>query len=653
MSEIKKLQEEYNNEKRKYLFDNIAIEDNVFKKVFKSNELHDNIFEFKSYFQLSMSANDIKKLSNFNVINLYNEIIDDKSEYIISYNTLNIMLFNAFFVLITTDFEEGNDLFEKYFNILRVVLLKKYLELPKDSIKIRPEYFKKMFFDNVEGEYFKNDLFLEYQNLTLNGFSLTMLIASLFDEAHDYLGFISLMEKLENKEDYKQEEVIYYINKLINILEIKSYKILNNKSILKGFLIKLYFDFLLNLNSHLNIIQQKYCKDIFSFEITTLIKSKLHYLIFNSRIKNVVSDYLLEQELLIKKVEFLNKTTYIKSNFAESEKGDLYFNSRKIDEIDLAKNKILNILDLKNVFDLKDDSLNCNLINNFETIKNNINNKIYGMENIKKFIFRNINIAKYNKNGFKINTTLLHGSPGIGKSYLLKVVAEELGLPYLYVSLNGKNSWELIGQQKSWRGAEEGLIAKFLKSNNYPKNAIIILDEIDKVQSNNTYENYYAALSKVLDENLNHEFEDNYSLEKYDLSGITFFLTANDLKVDGQGFEKNVLPDYLLNRISLLNVNDYKDYEKLEIINNFVLNKVTHNYNFNKEFKLCEDSIKYVIKQANEKGLRQAEKIIRHIYEEYIYQTDLDKEFKLDFNFVKSLVDEITDTNMNFKVGFN
>lgn len=306
-------------------------------------------------------------------------------------------------------------------------------------------------------------------------------------------------------------------------------------------------------------------------------------------------------------------------------------------------------LDLKNKKTKKIQNLNQININH---IKEVLNIKIYGQENIKTQLLKNISIAKFNKDGFKIQPTLFTGSPGVGKSYLLKTIAEELNIPYLYICLNGMSSWTLTGMDKGWRGSREGEIAKFIKDNNYPKNAIIILDEIDKVLLSE-YDNFYASLSLILDENLNKNFKDLFTFESFDLSGFTFFMTSNNLKNNGVGFSNNILPDYLISRINNVFFPDYTRKEKEVIIKNFVLKKVFEKYNFDySKFELSSDVLDFIIKTSDEGGIRQSEQMLNSIYKEYIYNVEVLND--VNYLFSLSSAKEIFGNNENkIKIGFS
>lgn len=290
----------------------------------------------------------------------------------------------------------------------------------------------------------------------------------------------------------------------------------------------------------------------------------------------------------------------------------------------------------------------------FLELKSKLDEKYYGQEDLKESLVKSIAIAKYNKNGFKLSPTLLYGSPGVGKSYILKIIAENLGLPYLYLSLNGMNSWVLSGQNPSWKGAAEGKIASFLKDNNRPKNAIIILDEIDKYQRSSEGDNMSNVLSAILDENLNNEFTDQFTNEKFDLSGITFLMTSNEISTNGAGFGSKVFPSYLLNRMNVLKINDYTKEEKFCIIQNHVIKKVLNNYNYtDKEFILNEDCINFIINTADEAGLRQSEKMIELAYKDFIYYNSIcNQDYEMNYSNLKNSLKEFANGTPKFKVGF-
>lgn len=625
--------------------------DNLFNNIknFKINN-----YKFNKYYKLKIDASDLD-IDNEGLYNLYNKIFNKEANLEINTNLLKMVLIKKLFSL-EYEFEFKNFFFElhefpEYKELFRVVILESVLNDIKDdssSIKVVNYIFNKIFFDErgINNEIYNN--YLELAKLNEE----ELLINLMFNK-NDQILFNNLLNNIKNQKEYNKESITYYYKLILSKIKFYSKSLKEvSETVENEYLKQLFVNYIISIMLYLKNFSKKYCKDEFMFDLINFIGKSIYDIVYHKKIEQIVSESIVTQCNFWKSYNDLNiNSDYFTFKKYENDEIPTIL-SLEYDVLSDYKNKIskeitekIDIMSDYNILKLKES----NKYFNSEKIKlhkdileRNVNSKIYGMENIKKKLFRNIQISKYNKNGFKVNTTLLHGSPGVGKSYLLKVIAEELGLPYLYLSLNGKNSWELVGQQKSWRGSEEGLIAKFLKEHNKPKNAIIILDEVDKVQTNNNYENYYAALSKVLDENLNHNFEDNFSLEKYDLSGISFFLTSNNI---------NELPDYLLNRITLFKVEDYNNKEKLEIMKNFIIDKVKKSYNFDKEFNLTDEDLNYIIKKTNEGGLRQAEKIIKHIYEEFIYQCDLNDNFKLSFDIIKNSVNEVLSNKIN--IGFN
>ncbi len=386
-------------------------------------------------------------------------------------------------------------------------------------------------------------------------------------------------------------------------------------------------------------------KCILRDDLTLLMNEKFfqhHLFYFNLDINNLTNS----------KEEFINCYLLVKNTFNKYFLNYKYYSKEYIKKIFKDFSYSLSNLGNYKQDELTEKKENINWTENFEI--ENINNKIYGMDNVKKTLFKNIKIAKYNKNGFKISPTLLIGEPGTGKSYFLKIIAETLKIPFLYFSCNGKEEWTLIGQEKSWRGSKIGAIAEFMEQNGCPKNAIIILDEIDK-HSKSQQVNFPSALSLLLDENLNKKFIDNNNHKEYDLSGISFFMTSNDINLNGAGFNQNVFPEYLMSRLTLIKVPSYSVEEKLYIIKNIMYSKIFNEFDFNEndDFYLNDDILKYIIEKANESGLRQIEKIIKNIYKEYIFLKIENNFTGFEFEVIKPLLTEIgISEEEKIKIGF-
>jgi ATP-dependent Lon protease len=96
------------------------------------------------------------------------------------------------------------------------------------------------------------------------------------------------------------------------------------------------------------------------------------------------------------------------------------------------------------------------------------------------------------------------------------------------------------------------------------KNPVIVLDEIDKLGSDWRGGNAQNALLELLNPEENHNFIDHYLNIPLDFSECIFICTANSIH--------NIL-EPLLDRVEIIQVDPYTNYEKLEIARKYLLRK--------------------------------------------------------------------------------
>ncbi len=244
-----------------------------------------------------------------------------------------------------------------------------------------------------------------------------------------------------------------------------------------------------------------------------------------------------------------------------------------------------------------------------EKIEKILNKNHHGLEEVKSRILEYIAV-KQNTHSERSPILCLVGPPGVGKTTLAKSIAEALNRKCSKISVGGiQDEADIVGHRRTYVGALPGLIVQGMKKAG-SKNPVFIIDEIDKMMKG-IHGDPASSLLEVLDKEQNKEFVDHYIEEPFDLSKVLFITTANYI---GQ------IPTELLDRLEVIELSSYTEYEKLEILKKHILPKAYIDYNVKPtELIFLDESLLYIIRSyTKEAGVRDVERFILKIFRKYI-----------------------------------
>lgn len=337
--------------------------------------------------------------------------------------------------------------------------------------------------------------------------------------------------------------------------------------------------------------------------------------------KRLMNEENVKQKILDLDTCIGNKTNIMKQ-FLNIEKLDIntteyYKNQLYIDQALLIPwNKYYNIRDQIGInghyFTLDEHIHDKILVKNFiENVKKELDESIFGMENVKNEIINYVCKFITNPHSQK-NNIALYGSAGVCKTKFIKILSKALNLALKIISLGGmKDSSYLLGHSQTYQDSKCGIIIQSIIESKI-MNPILYFDELDKVSNSEYGQDIYSVLSNLTDPTINSNFKDRYfSNLSIDLSKLFYVFTFNDI---------SKINKVLLDRLNVIYVTNPTKKEKVTILKNYCLQDIKQNIGIPLEIDFDDECYNIVIDYTDKNidsrissGIRESMRVLEKV----------------------------------------
>jgi ATP-dependent Lon protease len=236
-----------------------------------------------------------------------------------------------------------------------------------------------------------------------------------------------------------------------------------------------------------------------------------------------------------------------------------------------------------------------------ERVEQALDDRHWGLQEAKERIIEYLAVRKLRGGDPRGPILCLAGPPGTGKTSLGEAIAQAMGREFYRISVGGvRDEAEIRGHRRTYVGAMPGLFLQALRRVEV-RDPVLMIDEIDKMTRGGPSGDPTAAMLEVLDPTQNSGFVDHYLNLPFNLSGVLFICTANNLYD---------IPPPLRDRLEIIRIAGYTIEEKVEIAWRYVIPRLLQEHGItDRDLQFTDETLGFISSRySREAGLRGFER---------------------------------------------